>query len=188
MDKFVSKSPVYLDKGTPKGKPIFQKHSYLKDLDGYFYDNTAYKAMNPNLLLYHVDVWMPVEEGTDGGLFFGLSTIEPGLVGKEFFMTKGHFHKKKNTAEFYWGITGRGVLLLMDMQGKARCEIVEAGSLHYIPGYTAHRLVNVGDCPLQVGACWPSDAGHEYSVITQSGFSLRIFSDKEKDFIVKENN
>ncbi len=48
------------------------------------------------------------------------------------------------------------------------------GSLHYIPGHTAHRVVNTGDQILKFGACWPSDAGHNYETITSQGFSARV--------------
>jgi hypothetical protein len=36
------------------------------------------------------------------------------------------------------------------------------------------RLVNIGDSQLAVGACWPSDAGHDYASIDRAGFSVRV--------------
>jgi glucose-6-phosphate isomerase len=45
------------------------------------------------------------------------------------------------------------------------------GSLHYIHGYTAHRTANTGNDILSFGACWPSDAGHDYDTISKRGFS-----------------
>jgi glucose-6-phosphate isomerase len=61
----------------------------------------------------------------------------------------------------------------MDETGKCESEEMASGSLHYIPGGTAHRIVNTGDSVLAVGACWPSDAGHDY-VSVEGGFSVKV--------------
>ncbi len=89
-------------------------------------------------------------------------------------MTKGHFHKKADRAEFYWGIKGEGILLLMDENRKVWSEKMHQGSLHYINGHIAHRTINTGDMELIFGACWPSDAGHNYEEIVENGFSARV--------------
>lgn len=88
-------------------------------------------------------------------------------------MTKGHFHQFPNRGEYYWGLQGQGYLVLFD-EKRSWVESVLPGSLHYVPGHTGHRLVNVGDERLAVGACWPSDAGHEYGVIETGGFPLLV--------------
>lgn len=64
----------------------------------------------------------------------------------------------------------------MDESGKCWFEPMQPGSLHYIPGYIAHRLANTGDTPLRVGACWPSDAGHDYASIAEHGFTARLMN------------
>jgi len=134
----------------------------LRDLKGVFSDTPAFEAMNQDTVIYEVKSYLPVKEGTTGGLFFGITYLHPGKVGNEHFMTKGHFHTKRDRAEFYWGLTGHGILLLIDEHGKSRKEKIEPGSLHYIPGYIAHRVINTGNEILSFGACWPSDAGHDY--------------------------
>lgn len=91
-------------------------------------------------------------------------------------MTKGHFHQTENRAEYYWGIEGKGMLLLMDKEGNTWAEEMVAGTLHYINGYTAHRVANTGDTTLVFGACWPSDAGHDYETIARHGFSKRLLN------------
>ena len=48
------------------------------------------------------------------------------------------------------------------------------GTVHYIPGKVAHRVVNTGNEPLVFLASWPSDAGHDYGSIRTSGFSRRM--------------
>lgn len=64
----------------------------------------------------------------------------------------------------------------MDESGKCWFEPIRPGSLHYIPGCVAHRLANTGDTPLRVGACWPSDAGHDYASIAEHGFTARLMN------------
>lgn len=162
--------------GQLEGSSLVQAERRLGDLPNLFEDDTARKAMDPDLLVYHVVAHMTVPEGTPGGLFFGTSYVEAGRVGDEYFMTKGHLHSKKNTGEYYWGIRGEGALILMDEQRNCRAERVFPGSLHYIPGKTAHRLANTGDETLAVGACWMSESGHDYSSIEQFGFSARLKS------------
>ena len=63
----------------------------------------------------------------------------------------------------------------MDENGYCRWEKVFPGSVHYIPGNVAHRLANTGTETLRVGACWPSDAGHDYATIAANGFTKRLF-------------
>jgi len=146
----------------------------LKDISRIFHDEKALEAMNQEQLAYSVQSWLPVVEGTPGGLFFGTSTVYPGKVGDEYFMTKGHFHKQSDRAEFYWGVQGKGMLILMDRNRNTWAEKIYPGSLHYIGGEIAHRLANTGDEKLIVGACWPSDAGHDYEEIAKNGFSARL--------------
>lgn len=158
----------------------------LGDILGIFADKDAAKDMNLDTIAYEVASHTAVSEGTSGGLFFGTSRIHPGKVGNEFFMTKGHFHSRRETAEYYWGIEGNGILLLMDEDGVCKAEEVERGSLHYIGGNIAHRLVNCGKTDLVVGACWPSDAGHDYGSIETVGFPVRVVEVNGEVVLIEE--
>ena len=89
-------------------------------------------------------------------------------------MTKGHYHASIDRAEFYWGLAGEGMLILMDEQRNVWAERVFPGSLHYISGGVAHRMANVGSSLFSFAACWPSDAGHNYAEIAEKGFSARL--------------
>jgi glucose-6-phosphate isomerase len=171
-----AKSPVEFnpDNYDMKGEPVIKQIRKFKDLAGIFVDENAFSAMDQEQIAYSVQAWLPVAEGTTGGLFFGASTIYPGKVAGEYFMTKGHFHSRSDRAEFYWGIQGKGMLILMDRNRKTWAEKVYPGSLHYIESEIAHRLANTGDDKLVVGACWPSDAGHDYDEIAVNGFSARL--------------
>lgn len=160
--------------GSLSGENVAHSSKKLSAITGIFKDQDAAAGMDPDTVVYEVASHAAVPEGTEGGLFFGTSLIHPGTVGNEYFMTKGHFHNRRETAEYYWGIAGSGVLLLMDESGACRAEEVRPGTLHYIGGHIAHRLVNTGDADLVVGACWPSDAGHDYGSIEKVGFPVRV--------------
>ncbi|MDA3906717.1 MAG: glucose-6-phosphate isomerase [Bacteroidales bacterium] len=157
-----------------QGKSVIELTKRLKDLPEIFENKQAFDQMDTEKIVYHVQAIFPVEEGREGGLFYGKTIIEPGKVGNEYFMTKGHFHKNANRAEFYWGILGEGVLLLMNEKRECWAEKIFPGSLHYIGGTIAHRTINTGNTPLSFGACWPSDAGHNYQEIINNGFSARL--------------
>ena len=162
------------DTGALAGGAVEHLERTLGDLEGVFADEAARAALPPETVAYRVQMHRPVPEGTDGGLFYGTSFVEPGTVGDEYHMTKGHFHTKREAGEYYWCVAGRGLLLLMDEDRTTWGVDFAPGATHYIPGRTAHRLVNVGDETLVVGACWPSDAGHDYGTIAEAGFGARV--------------
>ena len=110
-----------------------------------------------------------------GGLFFGVSHVNPGKIGNEFNFTKGHFHQSIDTGEYYWGIKGHGLLILHDLNAEEHVEEVVPGRVLYIPGKVAHQLVNIGDDVLSVGAVWQSISGHQY--FKSNIFSTRIIAD-----------
>lgn len=168
------------------GDPIINQTRKLKDLKGIFHDDAAYSNMKMDQIIYSVQSWMPVSEGTPGGLFFGTTNLIPGKVGNEYFMTKGHFHELINRAEFYWCVRGEGMLILMNQERVTWAEEMHPGSLHYVPSNIAHRVANTGNSTLIFGACWPSDAGHDYEEIAVNGFSARLVESHGKP-ILKES-
>ena len=157
----------------------------IGDLKGVFADSAAFKNADQGKIAYEVDSFFPEENGTEGGLFFGLTRLFPGKIGDEFNMTKGHFHTKSNRAEFYWGIEGEGVLLLMDRERNVTVQKVYKGSLNYVPSHIAHRMVNTGQEILSFGACWPSDAGHDYESIAKNGFAAIVIEVDGKVLVKK---
>ena len=169
------------------GKSMLVSEKKLGQLKGVFQDEESFKAMDQEQIIYKVQAIQPVEEGTEGGLFFGNSTIMPGKVGSEYFMTRGHFHEIENRAEYYWGITGNGIMIFMDREGITWAENMFPGSLHYIDGYIAHRVANVGETPLTFGACWPSDAGHNYDEIDEKGFTSRLIEKDGKPVLIHQS-
>lgn len=159
--------------GEISGEGVEESIKTLGRLSGLFYDEAALRRMDPNIEVYRVRFWRPVPDGTTGGLFWGVTTLLPGQVGDEFFMTHGHFHAIRDRAEFYSTIRGTGMLLLMREDGETWSQEMSQGTVHYIPGCTAHRVANTGTEPLIFLASWPSDAGHDYARIRSAGFGKR---------------
>ncbi|OAQ40342.1 glucose-6-phosphate isomerase [Pedobacter psychrophilus] len=157
-----------------KGKEVINKVTSIGLLKDVFADEKSRAAIDQDKLVYEVQAYLPVQEGTLGGLYLGITKIHPGKVADEYFMTRGHFHELSDRAEYYWGIKGEGYLILMDRDRNTRMEKMTEGSLHYIQAHTAHRVVNTGNSILSFGACWPSDAGHDYKEIADHGFSARL--------------
>lgn len=174
--------------GNISGKDVINPIKKLKDVSTIFEDTNAFSKLNGEEIIYEVQAILPVKEGLEGGLFYGKTIIHPGKVGDEYYMTKGHFHQKTDRAEFYWGIEGEGMLLLMDEDRNCWAEKMFPGSLHYIDGYIAHRTVNTGDTNLSFGACWPSDAGHNYQEIMDNGFSARLKEVEGEPQLISSNN
>ena len=160
-----------------KGENVSKSQRTLGDLAGIFEDQAAYGRMPAEQLAYEVYSYLPEREGTPGGLYFGITRLYPGKVGNEYFMTKGHFHRLEDRAEYYWGLEGEGMLILMDRERNTWAERMAPGSLHYIPGGVAHRVANTGSGILSFAACWPSDAGHNYEEIANEGFSARLIEE-----------
>ena len=173
-----------LTEGTLKGKQVIDSKKTIAQLKNIFTDEEARSKMDQNKIVYQVQAFLPVQQGTEGGLFFGTTWIEPGTVNEEYFMTHGHFHKLSDRAEYYWGIRGEGALILMKRDRSSRAELMHAGSLHYIPAHTAHRVVNTGSTQLVFSACWPSDAGYDYEEIIKNGFSCRLLNKNGKPQLV----
>lgn len=171
----LERPPAFVDfsDGSLAG-PVAEVVRTVGDLRDVFADEAARAAQPQALPVYRVQSYCPAPEGERGGLFYGATFLEPGLVGDEYFMTRGHFHARPEAAEFYWCLRGEGALLLMDGGRRCRAERMSPGSLHYVPGRTAHRAVNTGAGVLCFGACWPADAGHDYARIAAEGFAARV--------------
>ena len=177
---------VEIESGKLTGRKVITISKKLSDLADIFRNEDARREMDQDQVLYKVQAYLPVDEETEAGLFFGTTIIYPGKVGDEYFMTKGHFHAQSDKAEYYWGIEGEGMLVLMDRKRKTWAEKMYKGSLHYIPADVAHRTVNIGEEKLIFGACWPSDAGHNYDEIIKYGFSARLVELNDEPTLVSE--
>ncbi|HEX4810255.1 MAG TPA: glucose-6-phosphate isomerase family protein [Bryobacteraceae bacterium] len=181
-------SPLTIDwiSGALLGPAARRSEKKFVEIKSLFRDQEQAALIDPNTVVYRIEYWLPVTEGTFGGLFWGTTFVAPGKVGDEFFMTHGHFHAVLDRAEYYATLQGEGALILMDEAGKTWSEVMQPGSVHYIPGATAHRVANTGNQELVFVACWPSDAGHDYEKIRSDGFGARLRSVKGIPTLVPE--
>ncbi|MBA7557595.1 Glucose-6-phosphate isomerase [subsurface metagenome] len=101
-------------------------------------------------------------------------------------MTKGHFHKKKDTAEIYLTLKGRGKLVMQTPEQKSRILDMEEGSVSYIPPCWAHKTVNIGNEPLIFFGVYRGDAGHNYGTIEKKGMAVIIVEEEGKP-VIKNN-
>jgi glucose-6-phosphate isomerase len=110
----------------------------------------------------------------DDHLLFGTTVIEPGKVGDEYFMTKGHYHAVERTAEVYHCLSGCGAILMETRGGETAEVFLQPGQAVYIPPAWAHRSVNVGDEPFIFFYAMPGGAGHDYVAFEAQGFRRLI--------------
>ncbi len=126
----------------------------------------------PDARVYRV-LPMPVPE-ENSEIQCSTTILEPGTVGDEYYMTRGHFHAVRDRSEIYLGLSGEGRLVLATEDGRHRVEPIREGTVNYVPGGWAHRSVNVGDEPLVFFAAYVGDAGHDYGTIEREGFPVLV--------------
>ena len=155
--------------GTIAGFPSTVRR--LSDLQGSFADGAAYRRA-----LEHEDRIVYVMTVVDtprleGGLSYAIGMITPGKIGQEYHLTKGHFHAWRPAGEIYIGLSGEGRMLLeSEDSGQVRFLPLLPETVVYVPRYTAHRTVNVGNEPLAYIGVFPAQAGHDYSSLSQKNF------------------
>ena len=147
------------------------------DMRGYYADATALERLiadQNNPVHYEVfEIPVPAEYGH---LMYCISTLQPGVIGSECFMTKGHYHSVPNTAEVYLCLRGEGYLMMKTAEGKFAAEKMTRGRMVYVPAYWAHRSVNTGSAEPLISFCvYPAEAGHNYGDIQTEGLAQRVF-------------
>lgn len=142
----------------------------LKDLEGVYLDENSFRSavsVHGDAIVYSVNEVRPTQAA--GDLIFGTTHMEPGRIGDEFYMTRGHIHAVANRPEVYYGESGAGVMLMESPEGETRVLEVAPGVAVYVPPMWVHRSVNVGAVPLVMTFFYPSDSGQDYGIIASSG-------------------
>jgi glucose-6-phosphate isomerase, archaeal len=156
----------------------------LRDLEGLFADREAEAALRASdPLVYRVFEAADLPK-VDGHLLFSTTVIESGVVGDEFFFTKGHFHARADRAELYYGLAGQGMLLLQTPDGRYQALPMVAGTAAYVPPFWGHRTVNTGAEPFVFLAAYPADAGYDYGTIARDGFAALVLRSPEGPRVV----
>ena len=142
----------YFEKQQGKGRK-------LKDVVKWYSDKEAVEKelkKNPNKVIYETftDKFTPID--------LTLTVVNPGIIGKEYYMTKGHIHRKK-TPEFYILLEGKGKLLIQK-QSKAKVIELKKGEITLIPINYAHRLINTGNKKLKVLTIYHENSKPDYKI------------------------
>lgn len=168
--------------GSGKEKPTYR---YVADMIHQFHDQAAAKELirQGDQLLYAFYELNQIPESA-GELKFGTSIVYPGLVGDEYFMTKGHFHTILDTSEVYYCLSGEGYMLMETPEGDVSLEKLEPGVAVYVPPRYAHRSINTGNTPMVTFFVFRSDAGHDYGTIEQKGFRKLLVKRDDKPTLV----
>lgn len=186
MDTLSNPLSSHYDFRTGQIKPCENyRQIHLSDMRGYYLTDreTSNKPLKEDPLLYEVyERTVPTKPGE----MVPCSTIiHPGIIGDEFFMTKGHYHSNANAAEIYYCLRGHG-LLLMQEGNRFAVESMNSGTLIYVPAGWAHRSVNVGAEDLIIFAIYPADAGHDYGAIREKGFLKRVLRGPDGAPVLRE--
>jgi len=146
----------------------------LGEVGAIFSDQDGLVAMDASSTVYEIYGCAGEVEGP-ARLLYATTVLYPGMVGDEFFMTRGHFHTNPDRGEIVLTLSGQGSLILMDRERRTWIEPMTAGCVIDIDGRHAHRVANTGDEPLVFFVTWMSDCGHDYASIAADGFGGRLF-------------
>ncbi len=158
----------------------------LSDMKGMFVDSDSEIKIleKEDPLIYTFSERILPEE--NGYLQIAVTKINPGKVGQEYFMTKGHYHRRPDTSEVYIGLEGEGYLLTQTPDGDFESISISPGVVAYIPPFWGHRMVNTGKKPFIFFAIYSGDAGHNYGDIERTGF-VKILIEKDGKPVLIDN-
>lgn len=145
-----------------------------KDMAGFYAEEAP-----PDAVIYEV-----YELECTGDIMLAVTELKAGKVGNEYYMTKGHFHGNPEAGEVYFGLKGRGLLLLQTKDGETKEMELTSGTVACIPPGWAHRSVNTGEDDFIFLAGYPKDAGHDYGTIERQGFNKRVLEIDGKATVV----
>lgn len=169
---------VDLKTGLMNGTGSHYKKCFI-DMNGLYADSAAFEELaksKANEVVYEVTDHRPSNK--PGDLITGVTRMSPGKVGREFFMTRGHIHAVADRPELYFGLKGRGLMMMESADGESRIVEIIPFVACYVPPYWIHRSINVGDEDLVMLFCYPADSGQDYDIIQRSGgLRLRVFDD-----------
>lgn len=176
---------LHLDPQVLLDAPAVRRPRRASDLRGFVADPAALEELirDGDPVIY--ETLEPAVPPEPGHLMYGITVLYPGRVGREYFLTRGHYHVQRETAEVYMGMRGRGYLVVQRGPREARALPVQAGSILYVAPGWAHRAVNTGDEPLVLFYVFPADAGHDYASIATSGFTLLVVEVEGRPAVVQ---
>ena len=158
----------------------------LSELRGFFHDDAALdKAIaGGDPVAYEVTDYRKAESD----LCFGTTVMMPGKVGEEYYMTRGHFHARRDRSETYYTQSGEGLLLLESRDGEVRTVDMRPNVCVFIPPDWGHRSINTGNGKLVFVWFCATDAGHDYGLIRERGMRKLVVERDGRPTLVDNPN
>jgi glucose-6-phosphate isomerase len=179
---------VAIDGMTGSVQPATDRYAKrLSELRGLFQDRAAEEraiAEEGDPVVYEVIDYRKPESD----LCFGTTIMSPGKVGAEYYMTRGHYHQRRDRGEAYYTQSGEGLLLLESRTGESRTVEMRPGICAFIPPDWAHRSINTGKDKLVFVWFCATDAGHDYGEIRERGMRKLIVERGGQKMIIDNPN
>jgi glucose-6-phosphate isomerase len=160
----VNEHVIDLSTGVISGEGIIETVRTVGDLSHLFLEGSRLSPSAKAQEIYRTYATPAIDESSPE-LLYSTTILQPGRVGQEHFMTRGHFHVKPERGETCVTLHGEGVLMLLDREGNRQEIAMHPGAAIHIDGKWAHRVVNTGSAPLVFYVAWLADCGHDYASI-----------------------
>jgi glucose-6-phosphate isomerase len=175
---------VDFDPVTGRSEMAVSTRRTLSQMKKMYYDQEAVeeilKTEDPVIYEFY-ELGFPEREGD---IAFGTTIVYPGKIGNEYYMTKGHFHTKIDTAEVYWTLKGEGYMIMENKEGDCINMFLSPHQAVYVPRGYSHRSVCTSDEPLIMYFSFQADAGHDYGTIETMGYRKMVVEENGKATIV----
>jgi glucose-6-phosphate isomerase len=162
---------------------------YVRELSGIYADREHFQQLlerRGDEIAYRVNELRFTERESD--LITGISVLNPGKVGSEFFMTRGHLHQRADRPETYFCLAGHGILLMENLEGKVETAEMRPGTLVYVPPFWVHRSVNVGSEIFATLFSYPADSGQNFEIVQKAGgFNSLVVDDDQAGWKLMPN-
>ena len=158
------------------GQATLPRQKKIVECTGVYKNEAALAEHGDELAYWVINQNFNRENYVKGNLQWGITYIRPFTVDGECAMTSGHYHGDSDCDEYYYTLKGEGYLLFWDGKDEFYAEKMFKGSLHYINGHYAHRIINTSDDEiLAVAACSLPSSKQDHDAIKKHGFPYRCY-------------
>ncbi len=144
----------------------------LSDMVHVFADEDARASAQESgdSVVYEMYLNDPVDQPRETALQYSTTVVHRGVVGSEYYMTRGHAHTGPALPEICLTVSGEGMMVLQTDDHQVQGLAMAPGTVLYTPAATAHRAVNVGDESLVTFSVRQVASGVDYRPVEMSGF------------------
>ncbi len=133
----------------------------------------------------------------DNGLRYDITVIFPGLLGKEFTKTLGHYHSRAEFSpytfpEIYEVLLGEAVFLLQKRNGTTITEVVfmraKPGDKLLVPPDYGHVTINTGNTILVTSNLMATSATSDHREYIEKRGAIYHLVSKERELVFQPNS